>query len=53
MLKNLPADTEWITIEGGNHAQFGDYGVQDGDGEATISAEMQWGYTTDAVVFIR
>lgn len=46
----LPNDTEWITIEGGNHAQFGDYGVQDGDGEATISPETQWGYTTDAVL---
>ena len=48
--EKLPADTEWITIEGGNHAQFGDYGFQDGDGEATISAETQWGYTTDAVL---
>ena len=48
--EKLPADTEWITIEGGNHAQFGDYGVQDGDGEATISPETQWGYTTDAVI---
>ena len=48
--EQLPADTEWISIEGGNHAQFGDYGVQDGDGEATISPETQWGYTTDAVL---
>lgn len=48
--EQLPADTEWITIEGGNHAQFGDYGVQDGDGEATISAETQWGYTVDSVL---
>ena len=28
-------------IAGGNHAQFGDYGVQKGDGTATISAEEQ------------
>ncbi len=28
-------------IEGGNHAQFGDYGAQKGDSEATISAEEQ------------
>ena len=48
--ERLPADTEWIIIEGGNHAQFGDYGVQDGDGEASISPEAQWGYTTDSVL---
>lgn len=28
-------------IEGGNHGQFGDYGMQRGDGTATISAEEQ------------
>ena len=28
-------------IPGGNHAQFGNYGVQPGDGEAAISAEQQ------------
>ena len=48
--EQLPADTGWITIEGGNHAQFGDYGTQEGDGEATITAEAQWGYTTDSVL---
>ncbi len=32
----LPGDTQWVPIEGGNHAQFGDYGVQSGDGSATI-----------------
>jgi pimeloyl-ACP methyl ester carboxylesterase len=37
----LPPDTEWIAIEGGNHAQFGWYGSQAGDGEATISREEQ------------
>ena len=30
-----------IVIEGGNHAQFGSYGSQDGDNNATISAEEQ------------
>lgn len=30
-----------VVIEGGNHAQFGNYGKQDGDAEATISAEKQ------------
>ena len=28
-------------IEGGNHAGFGNYGIQKGDGEATISASEQ------------
>jgi hypothetical protein len=37
----LPPDTEWVQIEGGNHAQFGWYGDQPGDGEATISRQDQ------------
>lgn len=37
----LPADTTWVVIEGGNHAQFGDYGPQPGDNPATISAADQ------------
>jgi pimeloyl-ACP methyl ester carboxylesterase len=37
----LPPDTEWVAIEGGNHAQFGWYGPQSGDNEATISREEQ------------
>jgi len=38
---NLPADTEFYIIEGGNHAQFGDYGFQKGDNIADISLEEQ------------
>jgi hypothetical protein len=38
----LPEDTIWVPIEGGNHAQFGWYGLQEGDNPATISrAEQQ------------
>ncbi len=37
----LPANTMWVEIDGGNHAQFGSYGRQNGDLEATISAEEQ------------
>ena len=37
----LPADTDWVEIEGGNHAQFGWYGEQRGDNPATISREDQ------------
>ena len=36
-----PEDFEEFIIEGGNHAQFGDYGIQKGDGAAAISAEEQ------------
>ena len=37
----LPAKTEYIVIEGGNHAQMGWYGEQAGDNEATISRSEQ------------
>ena len=37
----LPPDMRWIGIAGGNHAQFGSYGPQLGDGRATISRQRQ------------
>jgi hypothetical protein len=38
----LPADTTFVEIDGANHAAFGDYGVQAGDGEASINdSEMR------------
>ncbi len=37
----LPADTEYVSILGGNHAQWGSYGAQQGDLPATISAADQ------------
>ncbi|MDH4137642.1 MAG: alpha/beta hydrolase, partial [Anaerolineae bacterium] len=37
----LPAETRWMAIAGGNHAQFGWYGPQSGDNPATISREAQ------------
>jgi alpha/beta hydrolase family protein len=38
----LPPSTEWLAIQGGNHAQFGSYGVQSGDNPASIGeAEQQ------------
>lgn len=42
----LPDNTLYSSIEGGNHAQFGSYGPQKGDGEATISEEEQQRLTT-------
>lgn len=35
----LPADATFVQIEGGNHAEFGSYGAQPGDGEATITEQ--------------
>lgn len=46
----LPPDTTWLAIEGGNHAGFGYYGAQGGDGEATIPREEQQKQTVEATV---
>jgi hypothetical protein len=46
----LPPDTTWLPIEGGNHAGFGYYGPQGGDGEATIPRAEQQRQTIDATV---
>ncbi len=45
----LPSDTIYKTIEGGNHAQFGYYGAQRGDQEATISVENQHHTITEMI----
>lgn len=37
----LPKQTDYLTIQGGNHAGFGSYGHQQGDHEATISNANQ------------
>ncbi len=36
----LPGDAEFVVIEGANHAAFGDYGAQSGDGDRTITSEQ-------------
>jgi len=46
----LPADTRFVPIEGGNHAQMGWYGPQSGDGAASISREAQQAQVVDATV---
>jgi hypothetical protein len=38
-----------MLIAGGNHAGFGTYGIQEGDGVAIISAERQRKETAEAV----
>ncbi len=45
----LPAGAVTLKLDGGNHAGFGNYGAQDGDGEAQISPEQQQKQTADAV----
>lgn len=45
----LPKDYTKQVIKGGNHAQFGNYGRQKGDGQATISRKAQQQATTQAV----
>ncbi len=43
-----------VVIQGGNHAQFGDYGPQRGDAEAAVTAEDQRARTAEAILaFVR
>ena len=49
-MAQLPPDTDYVEIVGGNHAGFGWYGPQDGDGEATISREEQQAQAVEATV---
>ncbi len=47
----LPLDTTYLELEGGNHAQFGDYGPQPGDDpHPTMSADEQRRRAVDATV---
>ncbi|MCD7770170.1 MAG: alpha/beta hydrolase [Oscillospiraceae bacterium] len=39
-----------ICIDGGNHAGFGCYGVQSGDGTASITQEEQWEETVKTIL---
>lgn len=47
---NLPAGATEIILEGGCHAQFGNYGPQDEDGTPAISGEEQIRQTVEAIV---
>ncbi len=46
----MPADYRELCIDGGNHAGFGNYGPQKGDGLAKISPEAQQKQTADAIM---
>ncbi|MGI2328784.1 alpha/beta hydrolase [Planococcus sp. YIM B11945] len=47
--KLLPADSEFVEISGGNHAQFGLYGKQKGDNDASIGPLEQQNQVVDAL----
>ena len=47
--EKITYDDNIVVIEGGNHAKFGNYGPQDGDKPAIISAEEQQKETVDAM----
>lgn len=47
---NLPQHATELVVEGGNHAYFGDYGAQRGDGEATLTRSEQQAATVEALV---
>ena len=46
---NLPASALSEELPGGNHAQFGDYGLQKGDGAAAVSREEQTRWAADRI----
>ena len=45
----LPASAVSEELPGGNHAQFGDYGLQEGDGVATVSREEQTRWAVERI----
>lgn len=51
---HLPETAELVLIPGGNHAQFGNYGPQIGDGLASITRDEQQAATVKAILgFLR
>ena len=48
--KYMPAQYIEQVLEGGNHAQFGSYGRQRGDGDASLSPEEQQEQTVDFIL---
>lgn len=48
----MPSDYEEFRIDGGNHAGFGDYGEQSGDGTAAISGDEQREQTVTKIIDI-
>ncbi len=52
-IRNLPGSGKVYVIEGGNHAQFGNYGTQAGDGHAVISSEEQQQRTVEWILMTK
>ena len=48
--ENMPTDYSEFCIEGGNHAGFGEYGKQKGDGEAKITSKEQQQNTIEIIL---
>jgi hypothetical protein len=46
---NLPSNSKFVIIEGGNHCNFGNYGFQIGDNTSTISSEKQQNITVEEI----
>ena len=46
----LPDGSKEFVIKGGNHAQFGNYGKQSGDGTAGISSDEQQHKTVELIL---
>ncbi len=49
-MARLPPGSQLVVIDGGNHAQFGNYGPQAGDGTATIDREEQQRQTAETLL---
>lgn len=49
-LSKLTGVANVLRLEGGNHAQFGNYGLQEGDGVASISRASQQSLAVDAIL---
>ena len=47
---NLPKDAIVLELEGANHSNFGNYGHQEGDGKAAISAKEQQKLVIDNII---
>jgi hypothetical protein len=48
--KNIDYTNNIVIIDGGNHAQFGNYGKQKGDPDATITSEQQQDIAVEAIM---
>jgi len=49
-LNKFPVNTIFVTIAGGNHYNFGDYGVQQGDNNSSITRKEQQNQTINYMI---